>query len=90
MFLSGTAHRGAGDLDSKLLVDQSGGLPANAVSALCDFGDLYQNARLMRPLPLELQHIIALALAAVLPFIPLIFLEIPAREVLQTLARLLI
>jgi hypothetical protein len=31
-----------------------------------------------------------MVLAAVLPFLPLVFLEIPAQEVLSTLARLLI
>jgi hypothetical protein len=90
VFLSGTGHRGAGDLESRLRTGQSDELPANSVSALCDFGDLYHNARLMRPVPLELQHVIAMVLAAVLPFLPLVFLEIPAQEVLSTLARLLI
>jgi hypothetical protein len=44
----------------------------------------------MRPVPLEIQHILALVLSAVVPFLPLVFLVMPAREVIQTLLRLLI
>ncbi len=58
----------------------------NAISGLSDFGVLYENARLMLPVPLELQHVVSLVLAAVLPFLPLVFLVMPAREVLRTLA----
>jgi hypothetical protein len=89
-FLSGSAHRGAGDLARKLRASRGGELPADAVSGLSDFSVLYDHARLMRPLPLERQHIFALILAAVVPFLPLIFLVMPAREVLRTLASLLI
>ena len=90
LFLSSSAHRGAGDLTRKLRATQGGELPSNAVSGLSDFGVLYENARLMRPVPMEIQHVLGLMLAAVLPFLPLIFLVMPAREVLRTLARLLI
>ena len=90
VFLSDSAHRGAGDLARKLRAARSGELPADAVSGMTDFGALYDNARLMRPVPMEMQHVLGLVLAAVLPFLPLIFLVMPAREVLRTLARLLI
>jgi hypothetical protein len=90
LFLSGSAHRGAGDLARKLRAADSGELPSEAVSGLSDFGALYENARLMRPVPMEMQHVLGLVLAAVAPFLPLIFLVMPAREVLRTLARLLI
>jgi hypothetical protein len=90
LFLSGSAHRGAGDLARKLRASEAGELPADAVSGLSDFGALYENARLMRPVPMEMQHVLGLVLAAVAPFLPLIFLVMPAREVLRTLARLLI
>jgi hypothetical protein len=90
LFLSGSAHRGAGDLARKLRASRAGELPVDAVSGLSDFSVLYDHARLMRPVPLETQHILALVLAAVTPFLPLIFLVMPAREVLRTLARLLI
>ena len=39
---------------------------------------------------METQHVLGLVLAAVVPFIPLIFLVMPAREVLRTLTKLLI
>ena len=90
LFLSGSAHRGAGDLSRKLRSSESGELPADAVSGLSDFGVLYENARLMRPVPLEIRHVVMLVLAAAVPFLPLIFLVMPAREVLATLAKLLI
>ncbi len=90
LFLSGSAHRGAGDLERKLRSNQDGELPADAVSGLSDFGTLYENARLMRPVPMEMQHVLGLVLAAAVPFLPLVFLVMPAREVLRTLARLLI
>jgi hypothetical protein len=56
---------------------------------LADFGALYENARRMRPVPLELQHIFALVLAAVLPFLPLVFLVVPAQTVFRKLVKLL-
>jgi len=90
LFLSGSAHRGAGDLARKLRASHKGELPADAVSGLSDFGILYENARLMRPVPMETQHVLGLVLAAVTPFLPLVFLVMPAREVLRTLARLLV
>ena len=90
LFLTGSAHRGAGDLERKLRASQTGELPSDAVSGLSDFGVLYENARLMKPVPLEMQHILALVLSAVVPFLPLIFLVMPAREVMRTLLRLLV
>ena len=90
VFLSGSAHRGAGDLKRKLDATQGGELPSDAVSGLSDFGVLYENARFMRPVPMEMQHVLALVLAAVAPFLPLVFLIMPAREVLRTLAKLIV
>ena len=90
VFLSGSGYHGAEHLDRKLLADRSGGLPSDEISGLADFGALYESARLMRPLPLELRHVFGLVLAAVLPFFPLVFLVMPAREVFQTLAKLLL
>jgi hypothetical protein len=90
LFFTDSAHRGAGDLERKLRASPDGELPADAVSGLSDFSTLYEHARLMRPVPLEIQHILALVLSAVVPFLPLVFLVMPAREVIQTLLRLLI
>ena len=43
----------------------------------------------MKSLPLELRHVFVLMLAAVLPFLPLVFLVMPAQDVFRTLAELL-
>jgi hypothetical protein len=88
--LSGSGYHGAEDLEQKLLANRSGKLPSDEISGLADFGALYENARLMRPLPLELRHVFSLVLAAVLPFFPLVFLVMPAQEVFRTLADLLL
>jgi hypothetical protein len=90
LFLSYSGYRGAGYLEGKLSASEIAELPVNDISALADFGVLYENARLMRPLPMELRHVGAMVLAAALPFVPLVFLVMPAQEVLRTLARLLI
>lgn len=90
LFLSDSAHRGAGDLERKLRMSRDGELPADAVSGLSDFSALYEHARLMRPVPLEIQHVLALVLSAAVPFLPLVFLVMPAGEVLKTLLRLLV
>jgi hypothetical protein len=90
LFLSGRGHRGAAHLDRLLREGATGELPSSGVSALCDFGALYENARLMRPLPLLPRHVMQMALAAALPFLPLVFLVMPVQEVLQTLSKLLV
>jgi len=90
LFLSGCGYHGAQHLDRQLHSSRSEGLPSEAISGLSDFGVLYENARGMKPVPLGWRHIIALALAAVLPFGPLIFLVMPAQEVFKTLAKLLL
>jgi hypothetical protein len=38
---------------------------------------------------LALRHILSLILAAMLPFLPLVFLVVPAQEVLRTVVELL-
>ena len=90
LFLSGTGYHGADQLDKQLRSDRGEPLPADAISGLSDFGVLYENARLMKVVPLEWRHVLALALAAVLPFLPLVFLVMPAKEVLETLGKLLV
>lgn len=89
MYLSGCGYRGAEDLERKLRSNRTGELPESEISALTDFGELYENARLMLPVPLEWRHILALVLAALLPFLPLVFLVMPAQEVLRTLVELI-
>ncbi len=89
VFLSGSGHRGAVNLERKLRSSRTRELPEGEISGLADFGELYENARLMRPLPLELRHLLSMVLAAILPFLPLVFLVIPAQEVLRTLVELI-
>jgi hypothetical protein len=88
-FLSNSGYRAAAYLERKLHESKEGELPTEDVSGLTDFGPLYENARLMRPVPLELRHVVAIALAAIVPFLPLAFLVMPAKEVFRTLAKLL-
>ena len=89
LFLSGSGHQGAEDLEKKLSSDRVGPLPTETISGLADFSTLYENARLMRLVPMEWKHILALVLAAGLPFLPLVFLVVPAQEVLWKLVELL-
>jgi hypothetical protein len=89
LYLSGRGFEAAGSVH-ELLRTSDGSLPADEVSGLADYGSLLDNARLMRPAPLELRHIFALVLVALLPFLPLVFLEMPAQEVLRTLVQLLL
>lgn len=88
VFLRGTGYRGAKQLERQLRDSGSRELPSEEISSQADFGVLYQNARWMKPVPLELQHIFVMLLAAGLPFVPLVFLVMPAQEVFQTLVRL--
>lgn len=88
--LSGKGYQGISRLLRLLRSSSAEEWPNNDVSGMCDYCTLFENARLMRPLPLELRHVLILILAAVLPFVPLVFVAMPAQEVLKTLFRLLI
>jgi hypothetical protein len=88
--LSGSGYLGADHLERQLRADRNPELPTNEISGLADFGVLFENARRMRYLPLELRHIFILTMAAVLPFLPLVFLVMPVKEVFQTLVKLFI
>jgi hypothetical protein len=90
LFLSGRGFEGSGALDGRLRSHPDADLPATEVSGLADYGALFENARLMRPIPLEWRHIGVLVLAAVVPFVPLVFVAMPAQQVLRTLAQLLL
>lgn len=90
LFLSGRGFDGAGALDEKLRGTTGSELPHSGISEMTDYGVLYDNARLMRSAPLEWRHIGVLVLAASLPFVPLVFLVMPAQEVLRALAKLLL
>jgi hypothetical protein len=90
VFLRGSGYVGAKLVERQLRESTSGELPSDEISAQADFGVLYQNARWMKPLPLELQHLLLMLLAALLPFMLPLFLAIPAREVFHALVRLVI
>jgi len=90
LFLSGKGYDGAGLVERILHSPPDDALPGGEISGLADYGTLFENARLMKPVPLEWRHVGAVVFAAVLPFVPLIFLVMPAREVLRALTQLLI
>ncbi len=88
VFLRGSGYRRAKHLERQLRESKSRELLSEEISSQADFGVLYENARWMKPVPLELQHIFVMVLAALLPFLPLVFLVIPAQEVFQAMFRL--
>jgi hypothetical protein len=89
--LSNSGYGGAKQLDRKLDACRTEGeLPDNSISGLADFGVLYENALRMRILPLDVRSVLFILLAAVLPFAPLIFLAMPADEVLRALKDLML
>ena len=89
LFLSGSGYNGADHLERLLRAGKGGELPANEISGLADFAVLFENASRMRSVPLELRNIFVLVLAAVLPFLPLVFLVMPVSEVFRALTKLL-
>lgn len=89
MFLSGRGYRGAEFLGQRLRAGESGQLPTEDVSGLCDYGDLFENARGMSPVPIGPRHVLSLAMAAVLPFLPLVFLIMPVADVVKALVQVL-
>jgi len=89
LFLSGRGYEGAGELERRLRSRSGDELPDQKISGLADYGTVCESARLMRAVPLEWRHVLVILLAAVLPFLPLAFLVMPAQEVLKTLAKLL-
>jgi hypothetical protein len=90
VFLSGRGYDGARYLESRLRAGTTGQLPADDVSGLADYCALYENARRMKPLPLDVRNVVVMAAAASLPFVPLVFLVMPAQQVLRTLRDLVI
>lgn len=89
--LSGHGHRGADHLERRLgSGDWGSEVAGDEISGMSDFGGLYENARLMRPLPMDPRSVVMLVLAAAIPFVPLVFLVMPAGDILRTLAKLLV
>jgi len=52
-------------------------------SAVCDYSDVYEVVREMRYLPISIKDFILQAFLLALPFMPLVFTEIPLAEVLR-------
>jgi hypothetical protein len=90
IFLSARGYHGSDYLDRRLRDHRDREMPTDDISGLADFGPLYENARRMRAVPLEARHLSILVLAAATPFLPLVFLVIPAKDVFRTLAGLLL
>ena len=88
--LTGSAYDGAVRLEKELGSHPSDVFSGAAISELADFGALYENARAMRPLPLDPRQLAVMILSALLPFLPLVLLVMPAREVLQALRELVL
>jgi hypothetical protein len=88
VFLRASGYRGAQQLERQLREGGSLESLSEDISAQSDLGELYENARWMKPVPLELQHLFVMVAAALLPFLPLVFLVIPAQEVFQAMVRL--
>ncbi|HTO06644.1 MAG TPA: hypothetical protein VMR86_06260 [Myxococcota bacterium] len=58
-------------------------------SSLADLTTGYERAKALRPVPIDLQAIAPIILAAALPMIPLIALQVPLVDILKGLARVL-
>jgi hypothetical protein len=56
------------------------------MSSLIDLNSSYQFAKNMRLFPFGMRALVAIAVAALLPMIPLILVEIPLKEILRLIA----
>lgn len=65
-------------------------LAAPEIGPVADTISLYEAVRKMRPVPIGRSSLAAIALAAVLPMIPVLAIEIPVRELLKTLLATLV
>lgn len=59
-------------------------------STVCDFNSLMVNAVQMKSLPFNLKDLVPFWIATIIPFVPVILIEIPVAEVLKTLSGLLL
>jgi hypothetical protein len=66
--------------------DKTGGeelLKTADASAVCDYSDVYEVVREMRYLPIRVKDLVAQAFILAVPFMPLVFTEIPISEVVK-------
>ena len=68
----------------------SGALEASDFSATTDLYQIVTNVHEMRILPFDLSGLISLAVATLLPFIPVVLMTIPLKQLLQELLRFLV
>lgn len=66
--------------------EREGLLGSPDVSSLADMGTSYDFVRVMRPFPLSLYTILIIALAVLVPMIPLALMEVPLVELLRKLS----
>ena len=66
--------------------EPEGLLGAPDISSLADLGTCYQVIAEMRPLPFILHTVITVALAVLLPMIPLALMEVPLVELIKKLS----
>jgi hypothetical protein len=55
------------------------------IGSLCDMNNSYGAVSKMKLVPLDLRSVAVIAIAALIPMVPLILIELPLREVLKTL-----
>lgn len=67
-----------------------GALDASDFSATTDLYQVVSNVHEMRILPFDLRGLLSLAVSTLLPFIPVVLMMIPIKQILQEAARLLV
>jgi hypothetical protein len=66
--------------------EREGLLGSPDVSSLADIGTAYEVIRVMRPFPFSLYTVVIIALAVLVPMIPLALMEVPLVELLRKLS----
>lgn len=67
-----------------------GALDASDFSATTDLYQVVSNVHEMRVLPFDLRGLLSLAVSTLIPFIPVVLMMIPIKQILQEAARLLV
>lgn len=89
--ISGWANRAEQYLGKELSAgDTAKSMSGQQISSLCDYGTLFTQARQMRLVPVSNRDLAVVLGAALLPVVPLLFVAMPANNVLQKILRLLI
>jgi hypothetical protein len=59
-------------------------------STVCDFSGLMTNALQMKSIPFTLKDLMPLWIVTIIPFVPVVLIEIPVVEILKTLSGLVL